>query len=244
MAIKLEHVEDTASSGSAGRQSSSYFGTGPSSNAIAKISASSSTRSGRKDSARHAKRRRAKSWLEPGMPCEMRSYLPPRSPSRSASPIPHQLRNPPEVTSRRLPPTPPDPRAVIVTPLEEDTAENPSKPSGMLSRARRIAEGKVFIRACSWQTIHRNLYESMRAVVVWKNNDRLHSVGFLTERTDDHFLVLHPPVAHIPRRVDDRPNIVRDILFLSVFVVKGDSVRSQGFQGCSNIHFRTTHGTD
>src|SRR5712672_29888 len=195
MAIKLEHVEDTASSGSAGRQTSSYFGTGPSSNAIAKISASSSTRSGRKDSARHAKRRRAKSWLDPGMPCKMRSYV-------------------------------------------------SSKPSGMLSRARRIAEGKVFIRACSWQTIHRNLYESMRAVGLWKNNDRLHSIGFLTGRTDDHFLVLHPPVAHIPRRVDDRPNIVIYILFLSVFVVKGDSVRSQGFQGCSNIHFRTTHGTD
>ncbi|KAH9956436.1 hypothetical protein BC827DRAFT_1270940 [Russula dissimulans] len=49
--------------------------------------------------------------------------LPPRSPARATSPTPHQLGNPPEAISRRLP-TPPDPRVVTVTPVEEDTMAN------------------------------------------------------------------------------------------------------------------------
>ncbi len=75
MAMRLEHAEKTASSASGGRQSASNIGDSSSSNLTARMSASSSTRSGRMDTARQRKRRCAYSRFSSSMLDSMCSYV-------------------------------------------------------------------------------------------------------------------------------------------------------------------------
>ena len=74
----------------------------------------------------------------------------------------------------------------------------------------------------------------------------LHSVRSFRERLDHKFLVLLPPSLHdlLRIRVDNRPNIVCNILLLSSFVVKGYSERSQRFKDAAYVELWSASDTN
>jgi hypothetical protein len=84
-AIKLEHVDRTASSGSSGRQSASNLGFSPSSKSNARNSASSSTRRGRGATVMHWKSRCAYTQFSSSISSNVRSYVPSKVPGNSSS---------------------------------------------------------------------------------------------------------------------------------------------------------------
>ena len=67
-----------------------------------------------------------------------------------------------------------------------------------------------------------------------------HPIGLVGERLDDQFLIFLAPLAHIRVRVDDRADIINDVLLLPSFLVKGHSTSRQRFQGSSDVDFRST----
>ena len=70
-----------------------------------------------------------------------------------------------------------------------------------------------------------------------------HPVGSVGECLDDQLLILLAPCAHPRVRVDDRDNIVDDVLLLPSFVVNGHLKRRQRLQSRSNVDFRATCDT-
>jgi hypothetical protein len=74
IAMRLEHAEITASSAFTGRQAALNVGSSVLSNRIARISASSSTRRGRIDTARHRKSRCAYSRFSSSISSSVRPY--------------------------------------------------------------------------------------------------------------------------------------------------------------------------
>ena len=73
--INVEHVESTASSGCSGRQPTTRLSVSFAPNSIANISASSSTRSGRRAATMHWKSRLACWNFSLGTACNIRSYV-------------------------------------------------------------------------------------------------------------------------------------------------------------------------
>ena len=65
----------------------------------------------------------------------------------------------------------------------------------------------------------------------------LHPIGSVGERLYDHVLILISPFAHPGVRVDDRANIVDNILLLSSLVVKRYLKGRQGLQSGSDVDF-------
>src|SRR6266702_5815896 len=83
-AIKLEHVDRIASSGSSGRQPPSNLGLSSSSRSNARNSASSSTRRGREATVMHWKRRCAYVQFSSSISSNVRSYIASRVPGNSS----------------------------------------------------------------------------------------------------------------------------------------------------------------
>ena len=67
-----------------------------------------------------------------------------------------------------------------------------------------------------------------------------HPVGPVGECLDDQLLILLSPFAHPRVRVDDRRNILDDVLLLPSFIVKGHLKRRQGLESSSDINFWST----
>ena len=63
----------------------------------------------------------------------------------------------------------------------------------------------------------------------------LHPISSVGERLYDHILILISPFAHPGVRVDDRANIVDNILLLSSLVVKRYLTGRQGLQSSSDV---------
>jgi hypothetical protein len=82
--MRLEHADNTASSASSGRKSLLNEGGPVASNWTAKMSASSSTRSGRMDTKRHLNKRCAYSRFSLSMPNNVCSYVSSKLSGRSA----------------------------------------------------------------------------------------------------------------------------------------------------------------
>jgi hypothetical protein len=75
MDMRLEHADSTASSAFSGRQAALYVGGAAFGNRMARTSASSSTRRGRIDTARHRKSLWAYSRFSSSMPSRVRPYV-------------------------------------------------------------------------------------------------------------------------------------------------------------------------
>jgi hypothetical protein len=63
----------------------------------------------------------------------------------------------------------------------------------------------------------------------------LHPVGFLRECINNQFLILRPPFPHPLIRVDEKIDIVGNIILLSCLIVQRDGIGCQGLQGGSDI---------
>src|SRR5712691_10305217 len=83
-ASKLEHVDNTACTGSSGRHSARNVGVDPSSKSNARNSASSLTRSGRDATATHWNRRCANSQFWPPISSSVRAYVSARVSDKSS----------------------------------------------------------------------------------------------------------------------------------------------------------------
>ena len=70
-----------------------------------------------------------------------------------------------------------------------------------------------------------------------------HPIGSLGERFNDQILIPVSPFSHPRVRVDDRGNILDDVLFLPSFVMNGHSKRRQRLESVSDIDFRATCNT-
>jgi hypothetical protein len=68
-------------------------------------------------------------------------------------------------------------------------------------------------------------------------------VGFVGECLDDQILILVSPVAHLRVRVDDRGDILDNVLLLSSFIMKGHLKRRRGLQSSSDVDFGSTCDT-
>ena len=66
---------------------------------------------------------------------------------------------------------------------------------------------------------------------------RLHAIGSFREHADHKFLIFHPPPLHdwFRIRVDNRPDIIRNILFLSSLVMKGYPERGKWIKDVSYV---------
>src|SRR5882762_4031137 len=74
----------------------------------------------------------------------------------------------------------------------------------------------------------------------------LHSVSSFRQYLDHKFLIILPPSPHarFRVRVDNGPNIIRNVLFLSALIVEGHLARGQRPQGISYIEFWATCDTN
>jgi len=70
-----------------------------------------------------------------------------------------------------------------------------------------------------------------------------HPIGSVREHLNDQILILVSPFAHPRVRVDDRVDILDDVLHLSSLVVKGHLKRRQWLQSNSDVDFRATGDT-
>src|SRR5258708_18642903 len=70
----------------------------------------------------------------------------------------------------------------------------------------------------------------------------LHSISSFSEDLNDEFLILllPPPHDHLRVRVNDRPNIVLDILLLSAFIMEGHSAGGQSLENISYVDLWAT----
>ena len=73
----------------------------------------------------------------------------------------------------------------------------------------------------------------------------VHPVSSFREHLNHEFLVLCPPSPHdrLRIRVDDRLDIVHDVLLLPTLVVKGHPTRGQRFEDISYVNFWATRDT-
>src|SRR5229473_4285547 len=73
----------------------------------------------------------------------------------------------------------------------------------------------------------------------------LHSISSFSEDLNNEFLILLLPSPHVRFRVgvDNRPNIIHDILFLSALIVEGHFERGQRLEDISYVEFWSTSDT-
>ena len=74
----------------------------------------------------------------------------------------------------------------------------------------------------------------------------IHSIRSLGERLDHKFLVLGSPSSHdlFRFRINNRPNIGRDIFFLSALIMKRHPAKGKGFEDVSNVDFWPARDTN
>src|SRR5260221_1108347 len=70
----------------------------------------------------------------------------------------------------------------------------------------------------------------------------LHAIGFVRKRLNNQLLILIPPSPHVLVRVNNSTDEVGNVLLLSALVMEGYTItwRYQGFQGTSDVDFRST----
>src|SRR6266702_6155685 len=115
---------------------------------------------------------------------------------------------------------------------------------GNSSRVRRRLVGKQCRRTSNWQKTHRNLFKNLRQRY---NHDEskmpLHSISFLYEILNDRILIIISPSPHLSVRVNDRSNVINNVLLLPTFVIKGYLLSCQRLKRSANVELRTTRDT-
>ena len=79
---------------------------------------------------------------------------------------------------------------------------------------------------------------------MFSNNDYLHPVGPLRDRINDQFLILRSPFSHLAAGMDNKRDIVNDILPLAVLVMKRHSMRCQRLESLFDIGLGTASYAD
>ena len=119
-----------------------------------------------------------------------------------------------------------------------------SKVLGNSFSARRMLPGKLRRSISSWRKTQRNLDHGISVIIPSRSADPLHSIGFCSQRVDDKPLIFLPPLFQPRIRLNDRLDIVDDILPLATLVMKGDTMRCQGLKDSLDVNLWPTCDTN